>query len=237
MPLSGFNTGIIDAASTDGVSGFNIELIEGPTQLGVVGFNTETIFFSGVPATKGFCIDSRIDLIISVEDTNGDPLNNVTFKTTNSSNSGTQSITKTLLLAIDNTETVTVETSLAGYITKTTNINFVKGTPQRVTIVLSKAPKVLFSCTTTFKNSEGVTVSKPISTGYVEVVFTGDSAVDVSLYSVLFEAIPPGGSKYNSIVLNNELTSSTANTLTYKVEVVQEPGDYCYLSNIIKKIC
>lgn len=135
---------------------------------------------------------------------------------------------------------VTITISKNGYATQIINLNNLDPNNlyiQEMQLSLIVVGIPVLSCSTTFKNEFGATTTRPLINGYVEVIFSGSTDFDINDYSVLFEAIPVGSLKTNSIILNNELIDSTTSSYTYKVDVVQEVGDYCYLSNIIKKQC
>jgi len=139
-------------------------------------------------------------------------------------------------LTIDNPSNLTFTVNISGYILKVENYMYSSGV-EFLDIFVDPVPSVLFTCSTIFKNQFGSTVTRPLTDGYVEVTFQGNTDFNIVDYSVLFEAIPAGSSKYNSILLDSELIASTTNSVTYKVAVVQSAGDYCYLSNITKAEC
>ena len=131
---------------------------------------------------------------------------------------------------------INIEASAIGYINNDVTVNLNEFGYVFVKIELVP-DTVLFTCTTLFKNRFGITINKPLLDGYVEVKFQGSAAFSKDDYFTTFEAIKQGGSKYASIVLSDELEIEETDALTFKVAVVQEAGDYCYLSNISKKLC
>ena len=131
---------------------------------------------------------------------------------------------------------MSIEASKPGYIPQTIIGNYDSFVQYEVKFELVP-DTVLFTCTTLFKNRFGITINKPLLDVYVEVKFQGSAAFSKDDYFTTFEAIKQGGSKYASIVLSDELELEETDALTFKVAVVQEAGDYCYLSNISKKLC
>jgi len=131
---------------------------------------------------------------------------------------------------------INIEASAAGYVTNSVISEFNENGYTVIKIELLP-DTTTFSCSTIFKNKFGITISKPLLDGYVEVVFSGSSPFDKSNYQFTFEAILSGGTKYASIVLDSELIDEQVDSLTYKVGTVQVEGDYCYLSNISKNLC
>ncbi len=126
--------------------------------------------------------------------------------------------------------------SALNYVTKSVTYTYSSG-KKKLVIELVKIETVPLSCTTIFKNRFGSTVTRPLTDGYVEVTFQSSAGLNENDNAVYFEAYPVNGSKYSLILLNHELISSGPDYLTYKVGVVKETDDYCYLSNIIKKQC
>ena len=219
------------------VSGINVNLLSDQMVTGVYGGSIEVIPNQFSPNNSGFSTDNLVDLVVSSVDLMGNAITGVTFEITGSINSNSTNTGDFIAVSVGQNDNLDITASVVGYQENTISVSFVEGTPQRLVIVLTEVDKIDFNCTTTFKNSEGVTVSKPISSGYVEVTFMGNNPISTDGYSVLFEAIPSGGSKYNSVVLGYSLLSSTSDSITYKVDVVNQIGDFCYLSNIIKKQC
>lgn len=131
---------------------------------------------------------------------------------------------------------INFEASAPGYVTNSVQEDVNQYGYQEIKIFL-EPDVVVFSCTTLFKNQFGVEVSKPLRNGFVEVTFSGSTDFDYTEYSTLFEAIPVGSNKYNSIVLDGEVIDSSTDYVTYKLPVVQQNGDFCYLSNITKNEC
>ena len=219
------------------VAGFNLETKDQQRVPNIVGGNLEIAPDQFVPNFIGTTFDNLIDLVVYCVDLNDDIITNPTFTVTNSAVNDSVNTTEVLTLSVGASDTLDISAVAPGYQSNNLSVSFTEGVPQRLFIVLSEIPKVLFTCDTTFKNSEGTTVARPLSSGYVEVKFNTSEAVDPNNYTVSFEAMQIGSSKYSSIVLGYELTSFDASGLTYKVDVVTNSGDYCYLSNIIKKQC
>lgn len=131
---------------------------------------------------------------------------------------------------------INIEASAVGYITNDVTVDF--DALGNVLVKIELLPDTTtFTCETLFKNKFGITIEKPLLDGFVEVEFSGSSPFDKSNYILTFEAILSGGTKYASVVLDNELIDEQPDSLTYKVSTVQVQGDYCYLSNISKKLC
>lgn len=131
---------------------------------------------------------------------------------------------------------INIEASATGFITNDATVDFDEFGNLVVKIELLP-DTTTFTCETLFKNKFGITIDKPLLDGFVEVEFSGSSPFDKSNYILTFEAILSGGTKYASIVLDSELIDEQPDSLTYKVSTVQIEGDYCYLSNISKKLC
>ena len=131
---------------------------------------------------------------------------------------------------------INIEASASGFVTNSVVSDFSENGFEVIKIIL--IPDITtFLCSTTFKNKFGVTIDRPLIDGFVEVIFSGSSNFSKDDYIFTFEAIRSGGSKYASIILPSELTDEQTDSLTYKVGTVQVEGDYCYLSNISKKLC
>ena len=94
-----------------------------------------------------------------------------------------------------------------------------------------------FSCVTVAKNAEGATISQPISSGYLEVTFTGSNPFDPDNYIFSFNAFSPGNSKYSMLTLNGEEVSRTADTVVFKFDLVDSNSSFCYIPNISNKQC
>jgi hypothetical protein len=219
------------------VAGFNIELSNNQFVPNSSGGSIELVSDQFTPNTVGIGFDHLIDLVVSVEDLLGDPILNPTFTVTNSLGNDSVNTKDVLLLSVGQSDTLDISAVATGFQSNSISVSFVDGSPQRLVIQLSEIPKILFTCTTTFKNSLGVTIDRPISTGFIEVVFTGNGAYDKDDFIPTFEAIPFLGSKYGSTILGFEVLSETLSSISYKVDIVPESGDFCYLSNYIKKQC
>lgn len=185
---------------------------------------------------KGVSIKNNNNLFIEITDALNNPIIGVLTITGGSSIDGVYSGESNYLFETDEDSNILFTATQLGYTPDAVLIDLIQTGLRTFTLVLTTT-KVLFTCTTTFKNGEGVTVSKPLSTGYIEVVFTGNLSFNLVDYLPTFEAIPLGGSKYSGQVLGYSLLSSSASSVTYRVDVVKESGDFCYLSNFIKKQC
>ncbi len=237
MSLKGINIGLTTTPNPPNLAGFVTGITEGPTPLGVAGLNVETNYFTNSLNNTGFNFDVLTDLVVSVETLAGDPILNPTYTVTNSAVNDSVNTKDYLFLTVAQSDTLDITASKSGFQDNTVSVSFTEGEPQRITIVLSEVEKINFTCTTLFKSADGVTVDKPLSNGYIEVTFSGGNSYDKANYTPYFEALPLGGSKYNSTVLAYEVLSQTVSSIVYKVDVVTQGGEFCYLSNYIKKQC
>lgn len=219
------------------ISGINNEIDESIPISNVSGVSIEILSDQFVPNNIGLSFDDFIDLVVYAVDENDNILSGVTFTVTNSTSNDTTITGNFIGLSVGQSDNLDVTASSFGFISASISISFTEGESQRLFIVLQEVPRILFNCTTEFKNSQGITIDKPITSGFVQVTFSANANFNIDDYSVLFEAIRVGGSKFNSVILGYELTSNIGSVAIFKINVVQEQGDYCYLSNIIKKIC
>jgi len=219
------------------VAGFNLEISSQQFAPNSAGGSIEIASDQFVPNAIGAGFDDLIDLVISVETLGGVQILDPTYTVTNSINNDSVNSLEVLTLSVNQSDTLDVSASAPGYSDNSLSISFTLGTPQRLVIQLQEIPKINFTCTTIFKSADGVTVEKPLSNGYIEVTFTGDNTYDKTNYTPYFEALPLGGSKYNSTVLGYEVLSQTVSSIVYKVDVITEGGEFCYLSNYIKNQC
>lgn len=219
------------------VSGFNIGIQSDQLAVGVFGGSIEISPDQFTPNNSGFSFDNQVDLVLYAVDINGDLIPNATFTVAGSIMSDTVITGNFIALSVGQNDTLSVDVIANGFQLNTEVVNFIEDEEQRIPVTLFEVEKIEFTCDTNFKNSNGDTVSRPLTNGYVEVKFSTSNPANIDDYSVCFEAMPVGGSKYNSVVLGYELIASDASGFTYKVDVVQQNGDYCYLSNIMKIQC
>lgn len=177
------------------------------------------------------------NLFIEICDTSNNPIQADIIISGGSGVDGNYSGFSEYPLTTITTTNIDVTASASGFISKTENIDEINSFGYKVIKIILEPSTVDFLCTTLFKNEFGATVTKPLRNGYVEVTFSGSTDFNYQDYSTLFEAIPVGSSKYNSVVLNSEVINSGTDFVTYRVDVVQENGDYCYLSNITRDEC
>ena len=219
------------------VAGFNLDLSSQQFAPNSAGGSIEIASDQFAPNTIGAGFDDLIDLVVSVETIAGVQILGPTFTVTNSINNDSINTEDVLTLSVNQSDTLDISASAIGYTDNSLSVSFTVGTPQRLVIQLQEIPKINFTCTTLFKSADGVTVEKPLSNGYIEVTFSGDNSYDKANYTPYFEALPLGGSKYNSTVLGYEVLSETVSSIVYKVDVVTQGGEFCYLSNYIKNQC
>lgn len=91
---------------------------------------------------------------------------------------------------------------------------------------------MIITCTTTYKNKDGVEVSLPLSDGYVEVRFDFDENISTAEYDVYMEAIKLGSPRESAILLDKTLVSSTLTNSIWRANTVLEAGVWQYLSNL-----
>lgn len=91
---------------------------------------------------------------------------------------------------------------------------------------------MIITCTTTYKNKDGVEVSLPLSDGYVEVRFDFDENISTAEYDVYMEAIKLGSPRESAILLEKTLVSSTLTNSVWRANTVLEAGVWQYLSNL-----
>ena len=184
----------------------------------------------------GISVVSKTNLFVQVIDILGNPLAADIQITGGLNVDGTYVGFSDYGFTSDSAVGVTFEASRIGYTTNQviSDVNEFGD----VTIIIQLEPNTLtFSCTTVAKNSNGVTVSKAISSGYLEVVFTGSSPFDPDNYLFSFNAYIPGNSKYSVVTLFGEETSRTTYTVTFKFNLVDSNQDFCYIPNISSKQC
>lgn len=181
----------------------------------------------------GFELTSVNNLYIDVQDNAGDPLIAQIQINGGLSVDGFYSGSDSYSFATGSAIGVTIEASKVGYTTNQVIVDVNEHGYTHVVITLERSSG-LFTCTTIPKSIQGVTVSKPIFGSYLEVVFTSDSPINELDYFVIFTAYP-NGSKTSGVPVNSRLVSSSPNSLTYHIDVLD--GEFCYTSTISKKQC
>ncbi len=190
-----------------------------------------------IPRSYGFSLLSSNNLIVKICDELNNDLTGTITITGGSNIDGAYSGFDEYPFDVDaDYSNITFEASASGYITDSivTNVSINGLLEIKFNLI---ADVVEFSCTTLFKNSDGVTINEPINSGYVEVTFSGSTNFNKDDYQITFEAMASGSSKYSSLVLESELIDEQTDSISYKVSVVPVSGDYCYISNIVNKLC